>query len=108
MRTNSAFLNSLYGVLITLVLAIISRFIADLIPNGYIGASVLAMLIGMALHPIVKRMLSSFVGIDFVAKKLLKYILVKSRWNVRILLLNLLFAFHIKGQNSVKIIINVL
>lgn len=72
MRTNSAFLNSLYGVLITLVLAIISRFIADLIPNGYIGASVLAMLIGMALHPIVKRMLSSFVGIDFVAKKLLK------------------------------------
>lgn len=76
MQNKSLLLNGFYGIIITFLLAIISNTIAKWIPNGYISASVIAMLIGMALHPYIKRILPSFIGIDFVAKRLLKAAIV--------------------------------
>lgn len=76
MQNKSLLLNGFYGIIITFLLAIISNTIAQWIPNGYISASVIAMLIGMALHPYIKKILPSFIGIDFVAKRLLKAAIV--------------------------------
>ncbi|TLQ40509.1 putative sulfate exporter family transporter [Ruoffia tabacinasalis] len=76
MRKNSTVINALYGIVVALILAVISIMITNVLPNGYVGASVMAMLIGMVLHPLVKKLLPSFTGIDLVAKRLLKVSIV--------------------------------
>lgn len=76
MQEKSNLVYFIYGIILTVVLAVVSNFIATLIPNGYISASVLAMIIGMVLHPMVKSYLPTFRGIDFVAKKLLKFSII--------------------------------
>ncbi|WMJ22529.1 putative sulfate exporter family transporter [Paludicola sp. MB14-C6] len=60
------------GILLTIVLAAISVFISNYIPYHLISAGVFAMLIGMALHPIMKKYNFFKVGIEFVSKKILR------------------------------------
>ncbi|XJS09706.1 YeiH family protein [Aerococcaceae bacterium WGS1372] len=76
MKENKKLVNFSYGMILTIGLALVSFFIVSLLPNGYISASVIAMLIGMVLHPLVKAQLPTFSGIDFVAKKLLKFSII--------------------------------
>ena len=60
------------GILITVVLAIVSKFISDKIPMHLISAGVFAMLIGMALFPIVNKHSWTSEGINYVSKKVLR------------------------------------
>lgn len=69
MKKNLAFI---IGILITLGLAYLSIYLAAFIPMGLISPGVFAMLLGMALHPLVKKYLANFSGVAFVAKVLLK------------------------------------
>lgn len=72
MRKHSSWIYFVVGVVMTIALAFVGRFLSDLVPYNLISGGVFAMLIGMAVHPYAKRYLPSFVGIDFVAKQLLK------------------------------------
>jgi len=69
-------LDLLPGIVITIILAVISKICAGFIPNELISAGVFAMLIGMALHPVVKKSKASAKGIQFVSKKVLKSAIV--------------------------------
>ena len=60
------------GIVATIVLAIVSKICSGFIPNELISAGVFAMLIGMALHPVLKKSQISLNGVNFVAKKVLK------------------------------------
>lgn len=64
------------GILITILLAIVSKYCASFIPNDLISAGVFAMLIGMTLHPLVKQYELSKTGIQFVSKTVLKAAIV--------------------------------
>lgn len=70
------YLDFVIGILLTIVLAVISSVFSDLVPGGLIGAGVFAMLIGMALHPLVVRCNVSMEGVQFVGKKVLKAAIV--------------------------------
>lgn len=62
----------LIGILITAALAVLSRFCSSFIPYDLISAGVFAMLIGMALYPLVVRLGVPADGIAFVSKRVLK------------------------------------
>lgn len=64
------------GILVTVVLACISKYLASFIPKDLISAGVFAMLIGMALHPFIKKFEWSNKGIQFVSKTVLKSAIV--------------------------------
>ncbi len=64
------------GILVTAVLALASQWIASFVPQNLISAGVFAMIIGMFLHPYVKKYLPDFKGIDFTAKKILKFSII--------------------------------
>ena len=66
----------LIGIILTIVLAVLANMIVSFLPSGYISSGVIAMIIGMMIHPLVKQHLTSFSGIDFVAKKLLKFSII--------------------------------
>lgn len=61
-----------YGILLTLILAFISIFISSLIPMHLISPSVFSLLLGMTLHPFIKRYPVFKNGISFVSKKILR------------------------------------
>ena len=61
------------GILATAALAVISKYLSGFIPLNLISAGVFAMLIGMALHPLLKRFEKSMAGgLQFVSKTVLK------------------------------------
>lgn len=70
------YINFLPGIAITIVLALVSKVCAGFIPKDLISAGVFAMLIGMALHPLVKKFEIADSGIQFVSKKVLKAAIV--------------------------------
>lgn len=72
MSKNRNSLSFASGIVVTVLLAVLGQFLSGLVPYNLISGGVFAMLVGMALHPVLKNILSSFSGIDFVAKKLLK------------------------------------
>jgi len=61
-----------YGILLTLILAFVSIFISSLIPMHLISPSVFSLLLGMTLHPFIKRYPVFKNGISFVSKKILR------------------------------------
>lgn len=61
----------LVGTAITVVLAVFSRYISELMPYQMVSAGVFAMLIGMALHPYTAK-LGASEGFNFISKKVLK------------------------------------
>ena len=60
----------------TVVLAIISMFISNLIPMHLISASVFALLIGMALNPVVSKYHRFNGGIKIASKQLLRLAII--------------------------------
>lgn len=65
-------LHYLPEILVTVLLAIAAKFLSSLIPNELISAGVFAMLVGMALHPLLTKMKFTFHGIQLVSKQVLK------------------------------------
>lgn len=64
------------GVAVAALLAVISRFCSALIPMNLISAGVFAMLIGMLLHPLLRRFQVCQNGFNFTAKTVLKAAIV--------------------------------
>lgn len=64
------------GVLISGFLALVSYFISEALPVHLISAGVFALLIGMALNPLVSTMSTVREGLVFTSKKLLKFSIV--------------------------------
>lgn len=64
------------GIIVSLVIAVAARFLESLLPIHVIGASVIALFIGMIINQIKKpgKILSS--GIRFTSKKLLKFAII--------------------------------
>ncbi len=64
------------GILITVVLALISKFISGFIPYGLISGSVFALLIGMLLNPFLSKHKLLGQGIQFVSKQVLRLAII--------------------------------
>lgn len=64
------------GILISIMVSIISINISELIPNHIIGASVLSLLLGMILNPLVSRYPIFVNGLTFTSKKILKFAII--------------------------------
>ncbi|MGI6176042.1 MAG: YeiH family protein [Christensenellales bacterium] len=60
------------GFLLTLVIGAFSMWMSSLIPGDIIGSSVLALILGILLHPVLKRMPQTVSGVHFVSTKILK------------------------------------
>lgn len=65
-------LDYLAGIAMTAALAVVARFCSRLIPYDLISPGVFAMLIGMALFPMINRLGVPAGGLAFVSKKVLK------------------------------------
>ena len=64
------------GLLLTLGIAYISRFISELLPVHVIGAGVIALFIGMILNPWVSTKEGLYPGITFTGKKVLRFAII--------------------------------
>src|SRR5690606_35304732 len=64
------------GILLSIMVSIISINISELIPNHIIGASVLSLLLGMILNPLVSRYPIFVNGLTFTSKKILKFAII--------------------------------
>lgn len=62
----------LSGITISAVIALCAYALNSLLPGDIIGPSVLALLLGMALNPLVSRLAFMDGGIAFTSKKILK------------------------------------
>lgn len=60
------------GFLLTLVIGAFSMWMSNLIPGDIIGSSVLALILGMVLHPVLQKMPQTSSGVQFVSTKVLK------------------------------------
>lgn len=60
------------GFLFTLVLGAFSLWLGNLIPGDIIGSSVLALVLGMLLHPVLEKIPQVSLGVKFVSSKILK------------------------------------
>lgn len=65
-------LDYLTGIALTAALAVVARLCSRLIPYDLISPGVFAMLIGMALFPLINRLGVPAGGLAFVSKKVLK------------------------------------
>lgn len=63
--------NILPGIIVSAGVAIIAMFLSSLIPGDIIGATVMALLVGMALNPIVAKYKQLNEGINFTGKTIL-------------------------------------
>lgn len=64
------------GILLTVILAGLAIFISGFVPYHLISGSVFALLIGMALHPILKKYAFLSHGFQFVSKKILRLAII--------------------------------
>lgn len=64
------------GIIITIILAVVSKIISSFIPKNIVSASVFALIIGMLLNPSIENYTIFFNGINFVSKKILKFAIV--------------------------------
>lgn len=60
------------GVLFTLLIGGFSLLASNLIPGDMIGSSVLALVVGMLLHPLLEKIPQAAKGVQFVSAKVLK------------------------------------
>ncbi len=72
----SKFKSYLAGILLTVLLAITANQISGWVPNGIISGSVFALLIGMALNPLIAKYPIFKDGIQFVSKRVLKFSII--------------------------------
>lgn len=64
------------GVLITIALALVSKWVSNYIPMHLISASVLALLFGMGLNPLISKSNLYQSGLSFVSKKMLRLAII--------------------------------
>jgi uncharacterized integral membrane protein (TIGR00698 family) len=64
--------NHLAGIILTILLALTAKAVSTYIPMHLISGSVLALMLGMLLNPIIKEISIFNSGINFVSKKILK------------------------------------
>ncbi|HHV28069.1 MAG TPA: YeiH family putative sulfate export transporter [Clostridium sp.] len=64
--------NIVPGVMLSACVAIIAMFLSSLIPGDIIGATVMALLVGMALNPILNRYDKFKVGVSYTGKMVLR------------------------------------
>lgn len=64
------------GFLIAVTIAVVSRFIENLLPIHLIGASVIALFIGMIINQIKKPNETVKKGLSFTSKKVLKFAII--------------------------------
>lgn len=69
-------INLVPGFILSIMIAFIARFIEGLLPIHLIGASVIALFIGMALHHWMKKVNVLQEGIQFTSKKILKFAII--------------------------------
>lgn len=60
------------GLLLSACVAMIAIFLSSLIPGDIIGATVMALLVGMALNPILKRYKQFNAGVSYTGKMVLR------------------------------------
>ncbi len=60
------------GLLLSACVAIVAMFLSSLIPGDIIGATVMALLVGMALNPIVARYKQFNAGVSYTGKMILR------------------------------------
>lgn len=66
-----------FGLALAIIVALMSIYISSLVPNKIIGASVFALLIGMAMNPLIRGKEDEFMpGLNFVSKKILKFAII--------------------------------
>lgn len=64
------------GIGISILIAALARFLESILPIHLIGASVLALFIGMLIHPLRKKEDILTTGVRFTSKKLLKFAII--------------------------------
>lgn len=64
------------GFLIAVLIALAAKFIESLLPIHLIGASVIALFIGMFLNPLLSKVGYVKPGIQFTSKKVLKFAII--------------------------------
>ncbi len=64
------------GLVLTILLAIIAKCISNIIPYNLISGSVFALIIGMALNPLILKYKVFKSGIQFVSKKILRFSII--------------------------------
>ncbi|PTX17833.1 YeiH family protein [Halanaerobium congolense] len=62
----------LAGIILTILLALTAKAVSSYIPMHLISGSVLALMLGMLLNPIIREISIFNTGINFVSKKILK------------------------------------
>ena len=60
------------GVLLSSFVAIIAMFLSSLVPGDIIGATVMALLVGMALNPLFNKYEQFNKGVSFTGKMILR------------------------------------
>ena len=60
------------GVLLSSGVALLAIFTSSLLPGNIIGATVMALLIGMLFHPVLNKFDQVQPGVDFTAKIILR------------------------------------
>ena len=75
-NTKNVFLNIIPGFLAALVIAVISKWVESLFPIHLIGASVIALFIGMIINQIKKPSNTFTIGLKFTSKKILKFAII--------------------------------
>ena len=76
------------GFVLAIVIAAVAKFLESLLPIHLIGASVIALFIGMIINAFWKPTKVVAVGLKFTSKKILKFaiILLGASLNIRIIL----------------------
>lgn len=64
------------GIIISVLVALCGIMLSSVVPNELISGGVFALLVGMAFHPLTKRIPITMVGINFTGKKLLKIAII--------------------------------
>ena len=67
---------NVFGIILTVIIAIFSTFIGELIPQKVVGAGVFALLIGMLVNPVSSKYDFFKSGISFVSKRILRTAIV--------------------------------
>jgi uncharacterized integral membrane protein (TIGR00698 family) len=102
------------GFIFTLAIGVFSMGISGMIPGDVIGSSVMALVLGMVLHPVLEKIPQTSTGVQFVSTKILKLgiilmgitlsfsqVLMVGKYALLLMMFTLLTAFgggHILGR----------
>ncbi len=64
--------NTAPGILFSAAVAVVAMYLSSLVPGDILGATVMALLVGMILHPVAKKNAVFHKGINFTGKMVLR------------------------------------